>query len=226
MSVCTSGSGSQRGPPWNGDFEQRWRWEREPVDTPGKSTRGQGSACPEAGGTCEFQKEVGGCCGWSGGSKAMWGWGGAGCCHLSGFNHIHFFFYFIFAAQATFIIHIQTQFGQSYAWEACITCKASKSCVWGGGGETLEKGGGDRKGKGGQRRGVEDPLPRPHLQGWPLDPAVTWAVTSSCQPWESHSVNSGLCSPLTCARIGGVGTANSTCWQEKDRPLLETSVDL
>ena len=30
--------------------------------------------------------------GWSRGSKAMWGWGGAGCCHLSGFNHIHFFF--------------------------------------------------------------------------------------------------------------------------------------
>lgn len=58
----------------------------------GRALGAKGARAPEAGGTCEFQKEVGGHCGWSGGSKAAWGWGGVVCCHLSDFNHVHFFF--------------------------------------------------------------------------------------------------------------------------------------
>lgn len=122
----------------------------------------------------------------------MWGWGGVVCCHLLDFNHIHIVFLCVCVAQTTFIIYTQTgNLGRAPHGRLAHHARHPSPAFEEGEGRPWRREG-EGRGKGGEKGGVEDPLPRLHLQGWPLDPAVTWSVTSSCQPWESQGVNSGL----------------------------------
>lgn len=123
----------------------------------------------------------------------MWGWGGVVCCHLLDFNHIHVVFVCVcvWLKQHLLFTHKQAiwaelRMGGLHTMQGIQVLRLRRGR--GGPGE----GRGEGRGKGGEKGGVEDPLPRLHLQGWPLDPAVNWSVTSSCQPWESQGVNSGL----------------------------------